>query len=70
MIIVIRGTTQPQARQLGDNFVRMVKSLRNDTPPGRDIGAGKYDYLIGIDYPDGTQVILGAKASFSTRISW
>ena len=70
VLIVHPITNESRARQLGDNFVRLCKSLSDDEPPGRSIGRGKYDYLIGVYYPNEKKVALGAKSSVSDRISW
>lgn len=70
VLVVNRATNQTGARQLGDNFVRMLKTFSDDDNPGREIGRGKYDYLIGVYYSDRTQVALGAKAAGATRIRW
>ena len=70
VLIVDPLTNESGARQLGDNFVRMFKSLSDDEPPGRSIGRGKYDYLIGVYYPNEKKVAQGAKSRASDRISW
>ena len=69
-LVVNRATNQQRARQLGESFVRMLKSFSDDENPGRDIGPGKYDYIITVTYPDETVVAIGGKATISTRISW
>ena len=70
VLIVHPITNESRARQLGDNFVRLYKSLSDDEPPGRSIGRGKYDYLIGVYYPNEKRVAQGAKSRSSGRISW
>ena len=70
VLIVHPLTNKNSAKQQGDNFVRLYKSLSNDDSPGRSIGRGKYDYLIGVYYPDETKVALGAKSRASDRITW
>ena len=70
VLVVAFGTDEGRAKELGDNFVRMLKSFSEDSPPGKDIGKGMYDYLIGVYYPDEMQVALGAKARSANRISW
>ena len=69
-IVVNPATNEQYARELGDNFVRMVKALSQDDPPGREIGKGIYDYRVGVFYPDQTQLALGAKVRFSPTITW
>ena len=70
VLIVNAAINEDHARQLGDNFVRMVKTFSDDDPPGQTIGTGKYDYLIGIYTATEEQVALGAKSRISDRISW
>ena len=70
VLIVFSGTSSQRAKALGDNFVRVVKSLSPDASPGRDIGKGIYDYVIGVYYPNEKRVAQGAKSRTSSRISW
>jgi hypothetical protein len=70
VIVVNRATSVSRAKELGDNFVRLVKSTGPDDPPGREIGSGSFDYLITIAYPDERTVAQGAKARGAGRISW
>ena len=42
-------TTPDHARNLGDNFVRIAKSLLDEGhPPSKRIGPGNYDYHITV----------------------
>ena len=68
--IVNFGTSKTKAKELGENFVRMVKTLSKDTPPEKEIGEGIYDYLITVAYPNETVVAMGAKVSFSPVVTW
>ena len=71
LVLVVRSATNTQrAKTLGENFVRMTKNLGPDSPPGKEIGKGIYDYLIGVYYPNERQVVLGAKSRGAERISW
>jgi predicted Zn finger-like uncharacterized protein len=69
-IIANYATSKSRAIKLGDNFVRLVKSLSKDTPPGKEIGKGIYSYSIGVFYPDKKRIVIGAKNKYATRISW
>ena len=64
------GTSRDRARDVGESFVRMVKSLGPDNAPGQQIGSGIYDYEITVLYPDRTTVVQGSKVHGVTRISW
>ena len=55
---------------MGENFVRLCKTFIEDDSPGRTIGRGKYDYLIGVYYPNEKRVAQGAKSRVANRISW
>ncbi len=70
VLVVGNAINEQHAKRLGDNFVRMLKSLGPDDPPGQDIGAGKYNYLVGVYFPDGQRLVQGAKSSNSQRIAW
>ena len=70
VIIVGYATNERWAKEVGENFVRLVKSLSQDSQPGKMIGRGMYDYLIGVYYPDQERMALGAKARNADRISW
>lgn len=69
-IVVDYATSKASAQQLGDNFVRLVKSLSDDTPPGKHIGQGIYNYLVGVFYPNQKTLAMGAKDKHAVRISW
>ena len=70
VIIVGAATNEEIARNLGDNFVRLYKSFSDDDPPGRTIGPGKYNYLVGVYTPAEEKIALGAKSRTSDRITW
>ena len=69
-LIVAPGTSEGEAKEAGDRFVRLVKTFSQDTPPGNEVGAGIYDYLIGVYHPGQVEVALGAKASIARSIRW
>ena len=70
VLVVSPITNESGAKELGEDFVRLTKTLSPDTPPSRSVGFGIYDYLIGVYYPDETLVVMGAKVRSSDRISW
>ena len=70
VLIVALGTSESAAKRLGENAVRMTKTLSQDTSPGKTIGKGMYNYLVGVYYPDERMVAQGAKVTFSDRITW
>jgi hypothetical protein len=42
----------------------------SDTPCDKEIGKGKYNYLIGVLTPQKKELASGAKASVSPKITW
>ncbi len=70
VLVVASGTNEEHAKELGENFVRMLKSLSQDEPPSRVIGSGIYDYMIGVYDPNGESLALGVKARTTDRIRW
>lgn len=69
-IIVLDGTSEGRAKQLGDNFVRMAKMFGPDDAPSKQIGRGRYDYLVGVRTVSGKDIALGAKDRTSPYITW
>ena len=69
-IIVDYSVSKSYAKQLGDNFLRLVKTFSKDKSPSKDIGKGIYDYLVGVYYPNQKNVVMGAKVDFADRITW
>ena len=70
VLIVDYATDMGYAAQLADNFVRQAKAMLKDGQVGKEIGRGKYDYVIGVYLPNKEQLGLGAKARSSDRITW
>ena len=69
-IIVDPEISEADAKQLGENFVRLVKSFSKDRSPGSDIGAGIYDYLIFVYYPDRKLIAAGQKDGEFQTVTW
>ena len=72
LVLVVYPAVGPGlAEELGDTFVRVSKSLLNDGASGKQIGRGKYDYLIGVYWPgDDDPIVLGAKSRAAENIRW
>ena len=62
--------TKEYARKLGDNAVRLCKSLSDDTGPEKAIGAGKYDYKIGVGASPDNIMVQGFKSCRLSHITW
>lgn len=70
VIIVDYSISKDYAKNLGDGFVRSVKAFYDDTLPGKEIGKGKYNYLVGVYYLNGKELVMGAKASSTYKMTW
>ena len=69
-VVVPFGASEAAAKDAGDDFVRVVKSLGPESAPDQDIGEGDFDYLVTVVYPDRTVVVRGTKASSSAFVIW
>ena len=71
VLVVPAATPVATARQLGDDFVRMVTTLAPSTPaPGAAVIAGDYDYIIAVRTPADTEIAVGGKLTASARVAW
>ena len=73
-LIVNESTNSIKAKELGESFVRQLKSLipsSIEPNSSKDIGSGNYNYLIGV-YGNITnnKICMGAKASSARKITW
>lgn len=75
-IIVPAATSQARAKELGEAFVRLVKTFglmdsgKSEPAPGKEIGEGIFDYLITVASPGQTIIVQGAKVREATHITW
>lgn len=70
-LVVDYGTSEEYAKELGDNFVRLVKGTSpGEEGTGKEIGPGVYDYLVSVYYPNGDLVAMGAKVSGARSLHW
>ena len=74
-LVVREATTAQRAKEIGEGFIRLTKSLGPDDSPtidagGEEIGDGIFDYVISIFYPSGEAVASGAKTQSSSNIDW
>ena len=58
VVVVDYSTSTTKAKNLGDNFVRLVKTYGPEKSPGKEIGEGMFDYLIGVYYPNEKKVAM------------
>ena len=71
VIIVGCAITVNDAKDLGENFVRLVKTFGPESAPtGSEIGRGNFDYLVGVYCGNERKIVQGAKVKTSARINW
>jgi hypothetical protein len=67
-VVMAFGSAESVAKDVGDNFVRTVKTLGPEPAPSKEIGEGDFDYFVTVIYPDRTVIARGAKVSGSSRL--
>ena len=70
LLVVKASTNESHSKQLGESFVRILKTLSQDDAPGKSVGRGTYDYVVYVYFPNAELVVLGAKSRVSDRIRW
>ena len=70
VLIANSAINEQYAKELCDNFVRMVKQFSEDENPGKEIGKGIYDYLVGVYTPSEEEVVIGFKSADLPHITW
>ena len=72
--VVVDYAVNPEtSRLIGDNAVRMAKSMLfagGEKAPGKAIGKGLYTYQIGVYRPNEDEVAVGTKDHDDDRIRW
>ena len=68
VLVVNDATSEEYARTLGENFIRLCKTLSGDNP-GYSL-KGRYDYLVTVFYPDGSVFVRGATVASSATMPW
>lgn len=70
--LTVRADTGPAAaRALGEEFVRLVKTMAaTEPPPGDDLGTGAFDYVVHIRAPGQRLLARGGKATTDRTIRW
>ena len=69
-LIIDYGTSLERAKELGDNFIRLVKTHSIDVNPEEKIGKGLYKYTIVVVYPNKEEAVRGIKELSSESITW
>jgi len=69
-ITVDYATPEENARELGNNFVRLIQTLGPEAMPGAVVGKGMFNYLVMVYYPSGEMLAMGTKPRTSDHITW
>jgi len=69
-ITVDYATPEENARELGNNFVRLIQTLGPEAMPGAVVGKGMFNYLVMVYYPSGEMLAMGTKPRISDHITW
>lgn len=70
VIIANAAINEEYAKELADSFVRLVKTFSEDVSPGKEIGKGIYDYLVGVYTPSEEEIVIGYKNKDLDHITW
>ena len=70
--LTVTAETPPgAARALGDDFVRLVKTIAATEPtPGDDLGPGDFDYVVRISTPTNALLARGGKSTSARAMNW
>lgn len=64
------GTTKEEAKQIGENFVRLTMTLSNDENPNASLVKGRFSYMVGAMTPDQKWLVMGQKTSSFSKVIW
>jgi len=70
VLTVIEATTKEQGKELGERFVRLIKTFCRDPNPNKEIGKGIYDYIVEVYYPEKKELVIGIKDRLNEFIAW
>tara|TARA_Y100000590_G_scaffold433350_1_gene550328 strand:- start:482 stop:1117 length:636 start_codon:yes stop_codon:yes gene_type:complete len=69
-VVVKNYINEKTGKEAGEALVRMLKSAGPDPDPGKSIGKGKFTYIVGVFYPDGTEIGRAYKCPSCTDLKW
>ena len=69
-LVVGSNISEERAKELGDQFIRVVKRRGPDHRPVNQLGTGSLDYAITVFHPGELQIAKGTKGRMATQISW
>lgn len=63
-------TSKKRAKELGESYVRLVKTFSMDINPNKKIGKGIYNYYFRVNNPNKEIIITGIKENLAELITW
>lgn len=69
-LVVASTVSGDRAKELGEQFVRIVKRRGPDHRPVNQIGTGSLDYSIAVSNPDEDSIAKGDKARNASKVIW
>jgi major membrane immunogen (membrane-anchored lipoprotein) len=69
-LVVGSAISEERAKELGDQFIRVVKRRGPDHRPVNQLGTGSLDYTITVFHPGEVQIAKGTKKRIATQITW
>ncbi len=63
-------TSKKRAKELGESYVRLVKTFSMDINPNKKIGKGIYNYYVRVNNPNKEIIIAGIKENLAELITW
>jgi len=63
-------TSKKRAKELGDSYVRLVKTFSMDINPNKKIGKGIYNYSVSIRKQNRENIRVGIKENMAELITW
>ena len=70
VLVVAEDVSSDRAKELGVQFVKMVKFHGPDIKPVQSIGPSNLDYVITVTYSDEEKIAKGAKNRIASVITW
>ncbi len=70
VLTVENKTSKERAKELGESYIRLVKTFSRDINPNKKIGKGIYNYFVRVNNPNKEIIITGIKENTAEFITW
>ncbi len=70
VLTVESKTSRERAKELGESYVRLVKTFSMDINPNKKIGKGIYNYVVMLHNLNKETLIIGIKENMAESIAW